>query len=169
MVSLSNPPSAYSSLKSTDSDEPEWIIEQAKARKRREMLRQREDMEARLAKIRAKEKAQRDRYMKGDPNFKKRKTNVESSEKDDDEEQFVLDDYDSDEEQRSSKDKGSLYSAKTLELMEKLGMGASMLKEEEDEVEEETKVRCYVLIFDLLSPFADLLLFSNTLPTRPVH
>jgi chromosome transmission fidelity protein 1 len=133
------------------------------------MLRQREDIETRLAKIRAKEKAQRDRYMKGDHNFKKRKTHVDSSEKDDDEEQYVLDDYDSDEEQRSSKDEGSLYSAKTLELMEKLGMGASVFKEEEDEVEEETKVRCSVLIFDHLSPFADLLLFSNTLATHPVH
>jgi len=104
------------------------------------MLRKREDMEVRLAKIRAKEKAQRDRYLKGDHNVKKRKTNVDPAERDDDEEQFVLDDYDSDEEQRGAKDEGSLYSAKTLELMEKLGMGASVLKEDEEEVEEETKV-----------------------------
>jgi hypothetical protein len=62
---------------SVDSNEPDWIIEQTKARKRRELLRQREDMEARLEKIRAKEKAQREKYLKGDQTFKKRKTNVE--------------------------------------------------------------------------------------------
>src|SRR5436190_17307992 len=43
-------------------DEPEWIIEQAKARKRQELLRQREEMESRLAKVRAEEKARREMY-----------------------------------------------------------------------------------------------------------
>jgi chromosome transmission fidelity protein 1 len=104
------------------------------------MLRQREDMETRLAKIRTKETAQREKYLKGDHKVKKRKTDAETSEKDGDEEQFVLDDYDSDQEQRSAKDEGSLYSAKTLELMEQLGMGSPVTKEEEEEVEEETKV-----------------------------
>lgn len=104
------------------------------------MLRQREDMEARLEKIRAKEKAQRDKYLRGDHTTKKRKTETKSAEKNDDEEQFVLDDYDSDQEQRGTKDEGSLYSAKTLALMEQLGMNNSTAKEEEEEVEEETKV-----------------------------
>lgn len=103
------------------------------------MLRSREDMEARLAKIRAKEKVQKDRYLKGDHQVKKRKTYAETPGKDGDEEQFVLDDYDSDQEQQSTKE-GSLYSAKTLELMEQLGMGSSIAQEEEEEVEEETKV-----------------------------
>jgi chromosome transmission fidelity protein 1 len=124
-----------------DSNEPEWIIEQARVRKRREMLRQREDMEARLAKIRAKEKAQREKYLKGDQTFKRRKMDAENKDKDD-EEQFVLEDYDSDREQSSLK-KGvaaSGFSAATLELMGKLGMGTARVEEEEDEIEDEIKV-----------------------------
>ncbi|KAN0101688.1 DNA repair helicase [Hyaloscypha variabilis] len=125
-----------------DSNEPEWIIEQARARKRREMLRQREDMEVRLAKIRAKEKAQREKYLKGDQTFKKRKLDAEKDGDDDVEEQFILEDYESDREQGNLK-KGVAatgFSTATLELMDKLGMGASTANEEDDEVEDEIKV-----------------------------
>jgi chromosome transmission fidelity protein 1 len=122
-----------------DQDEPDWIIEQSRARKRREMLRHREDMEARLAKIRAKEKAQRNRYLKGDQAFKKRKTEIKSE--DDDEEQYLLDDYESDD------DKGSrgisttnTFSQATLELMKKVGMGPVTPEDEDEEVEDEIKV-----------------------------
>jgi chromosome transmission fidelity protein 1 len=121
-----------------DSNEPDWIVEQAKARKRREMLREREEMETRLAKIRAKEKAQKIKYLKGDQDFKRRKT--EKADDQDGEEQFILDDYDSDGEQ--PKDSGSFYSAATLELMAKMGMGPSASKPVEEEAEDETKV-CY--------------------------
>ncbi len=124
----------------SDSNEPDWIIEQTRARKRREMLRQREDMEARLAKVRAKEKAQREKYLKGDEAFKRRKTAADQDE--DDEEQFVLEDYDSDHEQNSLK-KGITatgFSAATLELMGQLGMGTTVADNEEDEMEDEIKV-----------------------------
>jgi chromosome transmission fidelity protein 1 len=125
-----------------DSNEPEWIIEQTQARKRRELLRQREDMEARLEKIRAKEKAQREKYLKGDQTFKKRKTDAEKSEEGD-EEQFILDDYDSDREQNGIKNGSAIseYSTVTLELMEKLGMGSSTIRDEDAEIPDETKVR----------------------------
>jgi len=105
------------------------------------MLRQREDMETRLAKVRAKEKAQRERYLKGDQEFKRRKTEAEK-EGDDEEEQFVLEDYDSDREQSSVQTGGAStgFSAATLELMNKLGMGLTNAAEEEDEVEDEIKV-----------------------------
>ncbi|PVH87825.1 DNA repair helicase [Cadophora sp. DSE1049] len=121
---------------SNDSDEPEWIIEQAKARRRRELLRNREDMEARLAKIRAKEKVQRDKYLKGDQSFKRRKIETENDE--DDEEQFVLDDYESDREHGGNSSSG--LSAKTLELMSKIGMGPAATTEEDDEVEDDIKI-----------------------------
>ncbi|KAF4629388.1 hypothetical protein G7Y89_g8757 [Cudoniella acicularis] len=122
-----------------DSDEPEWIIEQTKARKRREMLRMREDLENRLAKIRAKEKAQRERYLKGENRFKKRKKEAKATDGYDDEEQFVLEDYDSDGEHKSAP--GDIqYSAETLELMAKLGMGPTALKDDEEEIEEEMKI-----------------------------
>lgn len=116
------------------------MVEQAKVRKRRELLRTREEMEARLANIRAKEKAQRERYLK-EQRHKKRRT--ETAKRDGgnvDEEQFILEDYNSDAEQSGSRKgvaAGSGLSAATLELMEKLGMGIQ--KEEEIEAEDEMK------------------------------
>ncbi len=104
------------------------------------MLRQREDMEARLAKIRAKEKAQREKYLKGDENFKRRKMAAEKDK--DDEERFVLEEYESDLEQSSHK-KGiaaTRFSAATLELLGQLGMGTTITDEQEDEMEDEIKV-----------------------------
>ena len=112
-------------------------MEQAKARKRREMLREREEMEARLAVIRAKENAQRTKYLKGDQSFKRRKP--EQATDQDDEEQFILDDYDSDGEQGSKVD-GGVYSAATLELMAKMGKGPSASKSVDDESEDVMKV-----------------------------
>jgi chromosome transmission fidelity protein 1 len=104
-------------------------------------------MEARLEKIRAKEKAQREKYLKGDQTFKKRKTDVKKSEEGDegDEEQFILDDYDSDREQNGIKNGSAIsgYSAMTLELMEKLGMGSSAIRDEDEEIPDETKVSNY--------------------------
>lgn len=107
------------------------------------MLRNREDLEARLAQIRAKEKAQRERYLKGDQKYKKRKINFGKDENADDcEEQFVLDDYDSDAEHSRPIKRGpagSGLSAATLELMEKLGMNMNGPKEEEVEAQDEMK------------------------------
>ena len=124
-----------------DSDEPEWVIEQAKARRRQGMLRQREEMEARLVKIRAKEKAQRERYLKGDHRQKKRKTEENSAGTEGDDEQFMLDDYDSDGEQHGSNDgrAGSGLSSATLQLMSKLGMNLDSSKDNEEEAEDEIK------------------------------
>ena len=133
------------------------------------MLRQREDMEARLAKIRAKEKAQREKYLKGDQTFKKRRTNAEKDD-DDDEEQFVLEDYDSDREQGSLK-KGVAatgFSAATLELMNKLGMGTSTVNDEEDEVEDEIKVSITIHLRES-SNNSDLLLLPYALATYSIH
>lgn len=130
-----------------ETDEPEWIIEAARARKRRELLRQREDLEARLVKVRAKEKAQRERYLKGEQGLKRRKIDgADKLENENGEEEFVLDDYESDEEGASKSStsggpEGIQYSTETLALMEKLGMNAGSGKEEEEELEEEVKVR----------------------------
>ena len=57
-----------------------------------------------------------------------------------DEEQFVLDDYESDGENASKGTlAGGVYSAATLALMDQLGIG-QILKEEAVEDEDETKV-----------------------------
>jgi chromosome transmission fidelity protein 1 len=131
-------------------DEPEWIIEQAKARERRDLLRQREEMEARLAKIRAKEKAQQEKYLRGEPASKRRKTEDKGNTGDgEDEEQFLLDDYESDREGKdpmAKGDAGNGLSAETLALMEKLGMNLGPQKEEEEELEDEIKVNIPVIL-----------------------
>ena len=126
----------------TDPDDPEWIVEQAKARRRRELLRNREDLEARLAKIRAKEKSQRERYLKGGPGNKKRRLDPgQIAVNDDDEEQFLLDDYDSDAEKSSKYKTGREgFSAATLELMDKFGIDREAEVDENMDMDDETKV-----------------------------
>jgi chromosome transmission fidelity protein 1 len=101
-------------------------------------------MEARLAKIRTKEKAQREKYLRGEPLLKRRKTEDKNEARGEEEvEQFVLEDYDSDREGEGPIDKGDArngLSAETLALMEKLGMNLGPPKEKEDELEDEIKV-----------------------------
>ncbi|KAH8661551.1 helicase C-terminal domain-containing protein [Tricladium varicosporioides] len=144
-----------------DSNDPAWLIEQTRARKRREMLRTREDLEARLAKVRTKEKAQLDRYLKGEKANKRRKQYLDPAESQDDEDQFVLEDYDSDAEQKSRGD--GEYSAATLELMAKLGMGPAA-RDEDEEIEEEMKIYFCSRTHSQLSQFINELRRVN-LPT----
>lgn len=101
-------------------------------------------MEARLAKIRAKEKAQRQQFLRGESASKKRKPDSNQrvdGDQDDADEQFVLEDYESDDGDANSKTGGATaLSAATLELMEKLGMNLAAPKEDDEEGEEELKV-----------------------------
>lgn len=135
------------------------------------MLRRREDMEARLSKIRAKEKAQRQQYLRGESAQKKRKP--ESNQKgdsDQDEEQFVLDDYESDDEKLNSKTAGGGgLSAATLELMEKLGMNIGAPKEDDEEEEDEIKVNMNFFPYLCFLTHVDLLLLSNSLAADTIH
>jgi len=150
-------------------DEPEWILEQARARKRKEMLRQREDMEVRLKKIRAKEKALRDNYLKGDRGHKKRKTGGSSARDDPgDEEQYVLEDYESDREESHSKPNPGGLSAETLVLMEQLGMITHPPEEDDTELEDEIKASETSLRSAHLM-ITDFLLLPHPLPTHTVH
>ena len=102
-------------------------------------------MEARLAKIRAKEKAQRDRFMRDSQGHKKRKLDpsaVKLGVQDDAE--FVLDDYDSDQEavtKLKKNDTGDGLSADTLALMDKLGMVIKPRQDDEGEDEDEIKAK----------------------------
>ncbi|KFZ13095.1 hypothetical protein V501_03880 [Pseudogymnoascus sp. VKM F-4519 (FW-2642)] len=131
-----------------EEDEPEWVIEAAKARKRKELLRHREEMEKRLENARKKEAAMKKRMLAESKGGKRRR--VEEGglgmEKQDDEEQFALDDYESDREADGASKSGnssSGLSAETLALMDKLGVGygkAREEEEEEEEVEEEIKI-----------------------------
>jgi len=100
-------------------------------------------MEARLAKLRAKEKAQREKSLK-EPRPKKRKTEEKSEGGvTGDEEKFLLDDYDSDREQTSKSSRENAtrgLSVETLALMEKLGMNIGAPEEKEQDLEDEIKV-----------------------------
>ena len=133
-------------MEGEDEDEPEWVIEAAKARKRKELLRQREEMERRLESARKKEAAMKKRMVAGSKGGKRRRLEEGGGrvEKLDDEEQFALEEYESDREtdgaSKSGRSGGGL-SAETLALMDKLGVGYGKAKEEEEEeVEEEIKI-----------------------------
>jgi chromosome transmission fidelity protein 1 len=127
-----------------EDDEPEWVIEAARARRRKELLRRREEMEQRLKRAREKEARMKKKMLAGEKGDKRRRVEEGGvgAEKQDDEEQFALDDYDSDREADSNA--GSAISglpAETLALMEKLGMGYGKPKvEEEEEIEDEVKI-----------------------------
>lgn len=106
------------------------------------MLRQREVLQVRLEKIRAKERVQKQRYLDGDQHPKKRRMDDLGSELEGDS-QFELEEYQSDDEQVTSRStKDGLYSTETLALMESLGMSmkAKDLNEEQEEHESGTKV-----------------------------
>ena len=118
-------------------------------------------MEARLSTIRAKEKTQRDRYLKGNTNQKRRKTEVVQSSSEEGDEQFVLEDYNSDGERSGLKNgsKAGNLSTTTLELMEKLGMDVGRLKEDDEVAEDEAKVN----IFPLTSGASNIDRYSTVL------
>lgn len=116
------------------------MIEQARARKRRELLRSREELEARLAKVREKEKQEREKYARGEFRRKKRKPDGDGKIHVEREDEFALDDYESEDEGRGPKDDGLGLSKETLALMAKLG-GNVNLKDDEVEEEDEIKVR----------------------------
>ncbi|KAL9606008.1 MAG: hypothetical protein Q9179_000796 [Wetmoreana sp. 5 TL-2023] len=125
-----------------DVEEPAWIVEQAQRQRTEMLIRQRTDLEFRLAKIRDKESCQRRQYEKGEPAMKRAKLN--QGPKIDEERQFVLDDYESDDENGRSaveRSRDESLSAATLDLMQKLGEPLEPIKGDSDpELPDELKV-----------------------------
>ncbi|KAK3643830.1 ATP-dependent DNA helicase chl1 [Elasticomyces elasticus] len=106
-----------------DDDEPAWMAEYAKETRRRDMRRMRDEFESRLTAVREKERKIKERHARGEPFRKKRKVGDSSVTSASDDDQFVLDDYDSDDDgKKPTKPQQSDYSAETTKLMEKLGM-----------------------------------------------
>jgi chromosome transmission fidelity protein 1 len=126
-----------------DSDEPAWMLEHVRKRKKQEALDRRRDLESRIAKIKEKEKRIKERFENGESHFKRRRVMPEhTSGEDADEARFVLDDYDSDGEataQRVRYDESGL-SAETQALMEKFGYAVKSKNANEEEPIDETKV-----------------------------
>lgn len=119
-----------------DDDEPGWMIEHATEHRRNQARQSRADLEARLEAVRRKEEKIRERNGDSEPPFKKRKhLHDDFPSGRDDEDEFMLDDYDSD--GQSDVHRTSVmptYSAETTMLMEKLGMirGEDVSRDEDD-------------------------------------
>ncbi|KAF8537100.1 putative DNA helicase [Trichophaea hybrida] len=129
-----------------DVNEPAWVREYAKQEKREKILRQRVELEERLKSIREKEAREKANYEAGNVrNFKKMRKGVKVEIEDDDEGDFVLDDYQSDDEsgtKKAASNDPDGFSPEVKELMLKLGMsipGTAPQDEPEMELPDETK------------------------------
>jgi chromosome transmission fidelity protein 1 len=134
-----------------DEDEPAWMAEHARESKRKEILHMRAEFEKRLEGVRKKERKtrERERVKGGEAGWKKRRVaNDDGDDEDgkaDAEDQFALDDYDSDDDREGSRRNNNgqpQYSAETTKLLEKLGMiiPAKDERKSNDDTEEELKV-----------------------------
>ncbi|EDN92053.1 hypothetical protein SS1G_07915 [Sclerotinia sclerotiorum 1980 UF-70] len=119
-----------------NSEEPEWMIEAAKVRKKRELIGRREEMERKLGRIRERERCERDR-MSGNGNGnmrggKRRKVggdgegDLVGGSNGSNEDEFLLEDWESDGEIGGSGKKKTgdeaIFSKETLELKKSIGM-----------------------------------------------
>ena len=110
-----------------ESDEPSWVIEHARTQKRDSVIEQMVELEAKLRRIRAKERNQKQGCEKGwKPKIKRvRLEETESRSKLDDEANYELGEYESDNEDELAKtmpSQNSGLSSTSLQLMEKLGL-----------------------------------------------
>jgi chromosome transmission fidelity protein 1 len=136
-----------------DDDEPAWMAEHARQAKRKEILHMRVEFEKRLEGVRERERKTRERervkMVGGEAGWKRRKVAGGDDDGDvegDVEDQFALDDYDSDEDREGSRRNNNTgnpqYSAETTKLLEKLGMivPAKDERHSDDDTEEELKI-----------------------------
>ncbi|KAJ5999187.1 hypothetical protein N7451_006997 [Penicillium sp. IBT 35674x] len=156
-----------------DDDEPEWMVEFAKRDSRRAITEKRQEFEARLAKI--KQDEERLKQAQGSqerPRKKQRVKEPESMGEPDDESQFILDDYDSetDEKQKPS-DSGGVdsLSASTLALLEQF-KGKLSTQGQDEEDENTVKIFYCSRTHSQLSQFAGELrrvAFPSSIPSAP--
>lgn len=131
-------------------DEPDWIINQMLRRKREELLKKWEEREARLARIRAKEKILEQRGAKRrriDDGPQRSRTQGAEADGDDDDDEWLLADRESTE-GAGGDDSTPSYSKETKNLMDKLGMG-SLQKEAEDDNLDENDIKVGYYYFQL--------------------
>lgn len=110
--------------------EPDWIIDHMLHRKREELVTRWKDREAKLARIRAKEKSTESR-----DNKRRKIGEATSRTKDgttDEEAAYLLDEWNEDS-SAGDDDPMSLFSKETRALMEKVGLGVSKKEAEDDE------------------------------------
>ncbi|KAB8293493.1 hypothetical protein EYC80_007800 [Monilinia laxa] len=132
-----------------NSGEPEWVVEMARERRRKDLVRKREEMEERFKRIRARERRERD-MMSGRGNVregKRRKGGVDGGDtvgEGNHEDEFLLEDWDSDGEAggsgRGKTGDEAIFSKETLELMKSVGMSSRKSEDEEEELDDEMKI-----------------------------
>ncbi|WPH00584.1 Hypothetical protein R9X50_00341400 [Acrodontium crateriforme] len=152
-----------------DDDEPDWMLDHAKETRRKELQQVRADFEARLQSIRDREKQIRERSAsKGEPPRKKQKrsaNDVDLKLKDD--EEFLLDDYDSDHDHPTASNNKS-YSVESMKLMEQLGMIRDKQRPDEMEAEaDELKIFVCSRTHSQLSQFVGELQRVKLPPSLP--
>ena len=130
-------------LDAKNADDPPWMLEHARKQRKQEAFRRRQELNERLAKIKAQEKRARERASRPGQVYKRQKT-VPDDSGGDDEAQFALDDYESDQESasiaRTAKFGNSGLSAETQALMDRLGYVTGETKTEDGQVMDETKI-----------------------------
>ncbi|KAH0609297.1 uncharacterized protein H6S33_012783 [Morchella sextelata] len=126
---------------------PDWVRAFAKKQQKEKLYQEKADLETRLSKIREKEKKEKERSGLGigGSRAKKRKGELEveiDGGNDNEDLQFILDDYDSEDEGGDSKSNSNGdFSPAVMEMMKRLGipMGAD-IKDEDLEVPDEIKI-----------------------------
>lgn len=157
-----------------DDDEPDWMAEHARDSKRKEILQMRAEFEERLSKVREKERKLREKQFSSEPSYKRRKqAGLDDESAADTEDQFALEDYNSDDDAASSNVGTSQYSAETTKLLEKLGMilPTQGIRQTED-MEEELKIFFCSRTHSQLSQFVGELQrvhLPTGLPPEPQH
>lgn len=125
-------------------DDPPWMLEHARKQRKQDAFRRRQELNERLAKIKAKEKRAKERSAAGEPAHKRSKIGSDEAGGEDAEVRFALDDYESDQE-CSGNAKASIFdssglSAETQALMDKLGYVVGETKTEDGVALDETKI-----------------------------
>lgn len=127
-------------------DEPAWVLEQARRQRTEQLVQRRLELESRLARIRDEEVRLKQQYEKGEPARKRAKRSQEDCALEfEDEQQYVLDDYESDNDSRKSataSTRGGGFSTATLQLMQKLG-GPSALTEKDSNTEAPDELKVF--------------------------
>lgn len=132
--------------------EPEWVVELARERRKRELVGRREEMERRLERVRERERSERGRLGgNGDARGGKRRKIGGDGVGDStgeaggvNEDEFLLDDWDSDGDVGGNGKKKTgdeaIFSKETLALKKSLGLWDKGVEDEEEELDDEMKV-----------------------------
>ena len=153
-------------------DEPDWMIEHARKERRDRAVQHRQKFEQRLARIRERERKLKKRFENGEPISKRQKLSHAAHENDADEDQFMLDDYSSDNEtQNSSRASGVAkldVSIETRAILRRLGMlGHATSDDDDTEMPDELKVFYCSRTHSQLSQFANELRRVHLPPVLP--